>query len=207
MIEPTELLSLMVGGNEEQFLREYWRKRTLFAKGCLPRLKQYYGAEQFLEDYRRLDYHDATFLISIREENQRNFAVPRNWATVESALKQGIPMALLAMNLPERIPGRPAQWDRFISFHQSLREHLCRDFPVPPRGLAYDYLGIASVDFFCTSPNCQETTTGGHYDTGDVFYFVLEGEKEWTVELCPDSETTKFLQMLPGGMQNLTNAD
>ena len=35
--------------------------------------------------------------------------------------------------------------------------------------------------------------SGGHYDTGDVFYFPLYGEKVWTVELTPDFD--KGLQL------------
>jgi len=31
-----------------------------------------------------------------------------------------------------------------------------------------------------------QATTGGHHDTGDVFFLALEGEKEWTVEYQPD---------------------
>jgi len=199
----------MTGGNEQQFFDDYWRKRTLLAKGCFPQLDQYYSASEFLEDYRRLDYHNATFLIVIsnNEANERHFEVPKNWVAVEGALKQGIPMAVLALNLPEGFTQRPRRWDHFISFHESLRNYVCGDFPILPRGQVYDYLATASVDFFYTSPKCQETTTGGHYDTGDVFYFVLEGEKEWTVEFCPDSETTKSLQRLPGGKWNLTSAD
>lgn len=207
MIDAKQLLSMMVGGSEEQFLREYWRKRTLFAEGRVPQLEHYYSVAQFIADYRMLDYHSATYIISISQEGVRNFVTPRDWVSVESALKQGIPMALLTMNIPKRIPRRPAKWDQLISFHQSLCEHLCRDFPAPPRGLAHDYFATASVDLFYASATCQETTTGGHYDTGDVFYFVLDGSKEWVVELCPDLETTKSLQMLPGGMGNLSSVD
>jgi ribosomal protein L16 Arg81 hydroxylase len=207
MIEPKELLSIITDGDEEQFLREHWRRRTLIAKGCFPGLKQYYSGSQFLEDYRRLNFHGATYLIVIGEGNRRQFIVPEDWTSVEKALEHGTPMALLALNLPEGRSQRPVQWDQFISLQRSIREYLCEDFPAPPAGQSDNYFAVAAVDFFYNSASCAQGTTGGHYDTSDVFYFVLEGEKSWTVELGPDFETAKSLLTLPGGMRNLSNAD
>jgi mannose-6-phosphate isomerase-like protein (cupin superfamily) len=86
-----------------------------------------------------------------------------------------------ALLLPETLPGIPEQWRWFLNLYDALCEYLLPGFPsrIQPGG------AIAAVDMFCTS---SEASIGGHYDTGDVFYFVLDGEKEWTVEVVPDFE-------------------
>ncbi len=61
----------------------------------------------------------------------------------------------------------------------------------------------SGVDIFLSN---NGGTIGGHYDTGDVFYFMLEGEKEWEVEKEPDLE---FCQKLTKeqGISALSNQD
>ncbi len=206
MIHPMEFLSIITGGQLDTFFQKHWRKRTLLASRCLPQLDHYYTGAKFLEDYRHVGFHGATCFISIGQDNQRSFSVPQTWEMVESALNRGTPMALLALGIPQRPSPLPLQWREFISFHEGLRSFLCADYPAPSRGIA-NYLAVESVDFFYNSPQCRKVTTGGHYDTGDVFYFVLEGRKVWTVDLTPDLDTVKSLIMLPGGLTNLTNVD
>jgi hypothetical protein len=206
IIEPRELISRMSDQQDGQFLCKSWRKQSFVAAGCVPEFNRYYSGAEFLHDYQRLDHHKATFLISIAEHGQRHIVVPRNWATVESALNQGVSMAFLALHVPTDLLHCQTRWYSFLPFYRSLLDYLCPDFPSPARG-QHNYYAIASVDFFYTSPNSKEVSIGGHYDTGDVFYFVLEGEKEWTVELSPDPITTKTLLALPGGMRNLTDSD
>src|SRR5258705_10836923 len=101
---------------------------------------------------------------------------------VDSALGRGMSAVLQALLLPENLSRMPKEWRWFITLHSALCDYLLPG--LPSRG----QLGgaVAALDIFCTS---SETSIGGHYDTGDVFYFVLEGEKEWTVEIVPDIKT------------------
>jgi ribosomal protein L16 Arg81 hydroxylase len=91
-------------------------------------------------------------------------------------------VVLQALLLPANLPRLPDQWSWFLALHRSLCDYLLPGFPsrLLPGG------PIAALDVFCTA---SDTSIGGHYDTGDVFYFVLDGEKEWIVELIPDIDT------------------
>jgi len=107
---------------------------------------------------------------------------PRQGDVIDAALNRGLSVVLQALLVPENLSEIPHQWRWFVTLHHALCDYL-----LP--GLPYSgHLGgaVTALDMFCTS---SETSIGGHYDTGDVFYFVLQGEKEWTVELAPDLET------------------
>lgn len=181
-IETRELFRRMIGGSEEYFFRECWRKRTLFTDSAVPGLRTLYSYERFLEDYRRVDYHDATLLISVDAQGNRTMSRPGPADTVYSSLKEGMSVVVQVLLLPTSLLRLPEQWIWFLDLHRSLCNYLLPGFPARllPGG------PIAALDVFCTA---SETSVGGHYDTGDVFYFVLDGEKEWTVELVPDFDT------------------
>lgn len=176
-----DLFPQLVGGDESRFLREYWRKRTLFTTAAVPDLCKFYDHDGFLEDYRRADFHGATLVIGVDDQRHRVMLRPGNGEVVNQALTQGLSVVLQALLLPEDLKELPEHWLWFLKLYDGFCSHLLPGFPsrVQPGG------AVAAVDFFCTS---SETSTGGHYDTGDVFYFVLEGEKEWTVEMVPDKE-------------------
>jgi ribosomal protein L16 Arg81 hydroxylase len=177
----TKLFPRMVGGCEETFFQQSWRKRTLLTESAVPELCEYYDSSRFIHDYRRLDCRNATLLVNIDRNGKRQMIRPEAAEHAALALDQQTSVVLQALLLPIPGPKLPIQWRYFLDLYSALREYLLPNFPnTPDPGLP-----VAAVDFFC-SP--VETSTGGHYDTGDVFYFVLEGEKEWTVELEPDYE-------------------
>jgi ribosomal protein L16 Arg81 hydroxylase len=180
----TEILdqfARMVGGNEECFFREYWRQKTLLVEGALPQFMNLYDCPRFIEDYRRVNWHQATLVITIDGQGNRRMGPPKAQSSVDEALNQGRSVVLQVLLLPENLANRPAIWGKFATLYRDLCDYLLPSFPSGTR------LGgpVAALDIFCTS---AESTSGGHYDTGDVFYFVLEGEKEWTVELAADLE-------------------
>jgi ribosomal protein L16 Arg81 hydroxylase len=179
--ETRDLFLQMIGGCEEHFFREYWRKRPLFTPGALPQLIDFYDHARFMQDYQRVDFHNATLIINIDQQNNRRMLRPDHSSSVDRALAEGLSVVLQALLLPDNLAHEPQPWKWFVSLHQELCEYL-----LPGFSYAFSSGGpIAAVDIFCTS---SESKSGGHYDTGDVFYFVLEGEKEWTVELTADME-------------------
>jgi len=177
-IETLSWFPQLVGGDEARFFREHWRKRTLFTPGAVPELRGWYDVARFIEDYGRVGYHDATLLIGLDEQHRRVMLRP-NQNVVGEALGQGMSVVLQALQLPEQAIDATPQWRFFLNLYDALCAYLLPGFPsrAPAGG------PVAALDIFCTT---AETSIGGHYDTGDVFYFVLDGEKEWTVELVPD---------------------
>jgi ribosomal protein L16 Arg81 hydroxylase len=175
----SELFQQMIGGDEGHFFRQYWRRRTLFLPSAVCRLQPFYNADSFIQDYDSLDYHAATLLVSVDQEGRRKMKRPGRLEVVRTALAQGASVVLQALLLPRNLDRLPQAWKWFLDLYEFLCEYLLPGFPpsIAPYG------PIAAVDIFCTQ---ARMSTGGHYDTGDVFYFVLEGEKEWTVELVPD---------------------
>jgi len=174
-----ELFKQMVGGDEDRFFSQYWRTHTLFEPSAVPRLKSFYDVDSFHRDYASLDYHAATLVISVDEEGRRNMTRPKDLEVVNTALAQGASVVLQALLLPRDLDKLPEAWKWVLGLYESLCEYLLPGFPpsIAPYG------PIAAVDIFCTQ---AKVSTGGHYDTGDVFYFVLDGEKQWIVELAPD---------------------
>ncbi len=169
----------MFGGNEEQFFHDYWRKRLLFLHSAVPEFRDFYSRTRFLEDYRRLNFHKASLLVSIDQQGNRRMSRPSDVSSLDCALSSGISLVLQALMLPAQLEQLPREWSTFLDLYHALSEYLLPGLPLRKQpGWA-----VAALDFFCTS---TKTTIGGHYDTGDVFYFVLDGEKEWTVELTPD---------------------
>lgn len=180
-IEISEMFPRMIGGDETLFFREYWRKRTFFADSVLPQLRSFYGTTRFIEDYKRLGFNDATLLVAVDADGKRNMVRPEHADEVSAALAGSASVVVQSLLLPQDLEGIPPQWWWFLDLYDALCDYLLPGFPsnLVPFG------PVAAVDIFCT---LSETSSGGHYDTGDVFYFVLEGEKEWTVELVPDLE-------------------
>jgi ribosomal protein L16 Arg81 hydroxylase len=174
------LLTRMMGGDEDRFFRQYWRKRTLFSKSCCAEFRRLYDSNQFLEDCQRSHCGEALLTVSVNSGRRtlRSSAEPH---TVLNALQDGLSVVLQSLLVPNSTPNLPQPWIVFRSLHRALAEYLLPDFP-----LDTTYGGpISAVDFFCS---LSESSTGGHYDTGDVFYFVLEGAREWTVEREPNLE-------------------
>ena len=176
-IETLSWFPQLVGGDEARFFREHWRKRTLFTPGAVPEFRGWYDVARFIDDYGRVGYHDATLLIGLDEQHRRVMLRP-NQNVVGEALGQGMSVVLQALQLPEQAIDATPQWRFFLNLYDALCAYLLPGFPsrAPAGG------PVAALDIFCTT---AETSIGGHYDTGDVFYFVLDGEKEWTVELVP----------------------
>jgi ribosomal protein L16 Arg81 hydroxylase len=105
---------------------------------------------------------------------------------VSQALEQGSSIAFQALRLPIGLPRMPEKWKWLIELHSALCRYFLPGFPTS----RFPGAPVSAVDVFCT---ISESTTGGHHDTGDVFYFPLEGEKEWTVEYRPDWDTVHDL--------------
>jgi ribosomal protein L16 Arg81 hydroxylase len=75
---------------------------------------------------------------------------------------------------------RPKAYDGSYQRH-GLSEYLLPGFPegIQPDG------AVSAVEIFCAS---EGSSTGGLYDTGDVFYFALDSAREWTAEFVPDPQ-------------------
>jgi ribosomal protein L16 Arg81 hydroxylase len=174
-----ELFPKMVGGDEERFLRLFWRKRTHYVGSAVPELHSFYSYQRFIADYMRVNYHRATLLVRVDNQGRRNMVRVHQENLVREALSNGISMVLQTLLLPGSLELVPEEWRWLLTLYQDLCDYLLPDFAPAshPDG------PVAALDIFCTN---SETCTGGHYDSGDVFYFVLEGQKEWTVELVPD---------------------
>lgn len=173
-------------GNETRFVHECWRKRTHMEKGALPELAGWYGCGQFLADYRRLAPHDVSLIASVEADQTRQMRRPVNQEEVEATLSRGGSLVVQALLAPDVVT-LPEAW----SWFHSLYTGLCRHF-LPGFSLQGSTGGtVAAIDIFCTTQ--RGASIGGHYDTGDVFYFVLDGKKEWTVELVPDPVTAHEL--------------
>jgi ribosomal protein L16 Arg81 hydroxylase len=171
----------MVGGNEECFFRHYWRQRTLFVESAVPELVGLIDYSQFLNEYRLVNCHQATLIIDVDKQGNRRMLRVNQDNTIDEALNKGLSIVLQVLLLPQTLANKPQVWGWFANLHHELCNYLLPAFPLNVQ------IGgpVAAVDIFCT---CSESTSGGHYDTGDVLYFVLDGEKEWNVELGPDME-------------------
>lgn len=177
--------ALLVGGDARAFFSRTWRRRVLLTRDAWPELRGAYGFEAFLEDYRRADFHQAT-LLATAEGQRRVMRRPSSTEEMELALSQGMSAVLQALLVRDRVAPLPQAWRRLLSFYDQLRSFLLPGFPVTrPTDRP-----VSALDVFCTTSGA---TTGGHYDSGDVFYLVLEGEKEWTIETTPDPATAYSL--------------
>ncbi len=177
-----DLVTRLMGGDEQSFLTDTWRRRTRLVQDCVRELCGGYSYPDFLADYRALDFHEASLLISVDEQKQRRMSRPTSTAQVEEALERGMSVAVQALLLPSTLERLPVRWRSWIALHKAICQQLLPDFPHEVRSGG----AVAALDLFCTK---SETSIGGHYDTGDVFYLVFDGEKEWTVELAPDAAT------------------
>jgi ribosomal protein L16 Arg81 hydroxylase len=171
----------MIGGDEEYFFRNHWRQRTLLQKSAIPEFVGKYSYHQFIADYRNRNPFQETLVITIDDQGTRRMIRPGLEWSVDDISSRGASLALQALLLPKHHPDTPVPWQYFIDLHHHLSEYLLPDLPegIQPDG------AVAAVDIFCAS---RGTSTGGHFDMGDVFYFVLDGEREWTVELVPDPQ-------------------
>jgi ribosomal protein L16 Arg81 hydroxylase len=183
--ETNQIIAQMMGGDTKRFLEAHWRRRILVARDSLPELRSFYSVDQFIGDYLRTDFHDASLVIDI-VDSRRRFTVPADSSAASQALRQGSSIALQALRLPVDLPGMPEKWRWMIELHAALCRYFLPGLPTAR------FLGspISAVDVFCT---VSASTTGGHHDTGDVFFLALEGEKEWTVEYQPDMSTVDNL--------------
>jgi ribosomal protein L16 Arg81 hydroxylase len=173
-IEPSRMMERMMGGNPKRFLDDHWRRRTLIMRDALPEMRSVYNIAEFLDDYRQIDFHRATLIIDIID-GRRRFTVPSTLSQMSRALKHGSSIALQALKLPSNLNPIPFRWRSMIELHSALCAYFLPCFP--PR--AFFNFPVSALDIFCS---ISRSTTGGHYDTGDVFFVCLEGEKEWTVE-------------------------
>lgn len=177
----------MIGGQADEFFDLHWRQRVLFSKTTVPPVPHPYTCAEFISDYKRENPYAESLIVTIDDESVRRMVRPhRDWST-SGSLDDGGSLVLQAIMLPRDSAKLPAVWRYFVDLHYDLCAFLLPDIPPgsQPDG------AVAAVDIFYTA---GEASTGGHYDTGDVFYFVLDGEKEWTLELTPDPATV--LQML-----------
>ncbi len=184
-----EIFKQLVGGDED-FFANYWRKKTLFVENGLPMFKAFYDSAQFYTDYERLDYHDATLIVDLYKQKRRT-KHPTNIESVLSNRADNNSVVLQSLTIPDEIGSLPFQWNWFLSFYHNLCQYCTPGFPFENSPES----AVSAVDFFQTN---GVTSVGGHYDTGDVFYFLLEGEKEWLVEMEPDMNCTSKLVLEDG---------
>src|SRR5690242_1905880 len=121
--EMLDLFARMVGGNEQNFFRKYWRQRTLFVEGALPQFKDLYDCSRFIEDYRKANCHQATLVITIDGQGNRRMSVPNGQSSVDEALSEGKSVVLQVLLLPERLASRPPMWNRFATLYRDLRDY------------------------------------------------------------------------------------
>ena len=191
--ESNRIIAQMMGGDTKQFLDAHWRQSVLIAHDVLPELRSFYNVSQFIDDYFNADVHAASLVIDTVEGGRR-FTIPTTSDVGIQAMRQGASIALQAIRLPNNLPRIPEKWKWMVELHSALCRYFLPGLPTS----SFPGSPISAVDIFCT---LSESTTGGHYDTGDVFFLALEGEKVWTVELHPDLNVgTLDKQQLLAGM-------
>src|SRR5690242_14398511 len=92
-----DIFRKIVGGDEERFFRDYWRKRTLFTESALPCLQSFYDLDQFVRDYHELGCHDSTLVISVDKEKKRRMLHVTQSESVDSALARGMSVVVQAL--------------------------------------------------------------------------------------------------------------
>ncbi|MCC4783979.1 hypothetical protein CSB62_20925 [Vibrio splendidus] len=168
----------ILGSTHERFFEQFWSKKTHLFRDCLPSLKGFYDSNKFIEDYKRLQYHAVTLLVSVKDK-KRLTQFPSSFDLVEERLSEDDSMVFSPLYLPDSYDDLPYEWNWFLSFYHVFCRYALPGFPTKNH---WSWIS-SGPDFFHTLGSSQ---IGGHYDKGDVLYFVLEGEKEWTVELQPD---------------------
>lgn len=177
-VDYDQVLDRIMGGDREEFVKNVWRKETRYFPDCISELNGFYSIDSFYKDYREFNYHESSLIIDVAEGKRRT-SVPRSMDCIERARKDNCSMVLQSIKIPENYKELPKHWSWFRSLYRELCGFLLPDMPSD-----YDRFGaVTAIDFFVAD---DKASIGGHYDTGDVFYFVLEGEKEWTVEIEPD---------------------
>lgn len=171
----------MIGGNSKSFLRDYWRKQVFLARGALPFLERFYSCSEFWNDLTHYAKPDLVLSVELSEDGTRLMRRLDQLPPCLSDVKTNMSIVLQGMCVDYKCFNLPAQWLWFRNLYQFLWQHLLPTFPQRVQSGG----AICALDMFLTTGPCS---VGGHYDTGDVFYFVLEGEKEWSVELIPDLE-------------------
>ncbi|MCQ8870182.1 JmjC domain-containing protein [Vibrio splendidus] len=181
------------------FVSNYWRKQTLFIKGGSDITKELYNIDKFYCDYEKIDYHDWSFLIEI-EKGKRNWKKVISKNCIDDAKESQHSLAFMPLYIPdEKKKYISKEINFFINMYHQISNYLMPSFPSDNK---WEWIS-SGVDMFISD---NKGTIGGHYDTGDVFYFILEGEKEWVVEKKPDFE---FCQKLAKeqGISALSNQD
>ncbi|MFW7525837.1 JmjC domain-containing protein [Vibrio ostreicida] len=130
----------------------------------------------------------------------------RNWKKVTSnscvfdAKERQHSLAFMPLYIPEEKKKHISKEINYlVNMYHKISRYLMPSFPSDNK---WEWIS-SGVDIFLAN---DEGTIGGHYDTGDVFYFILEGEKEWVVEKKPDQE---FCQKIvkEQGISALSNQD
>jgi ribosomal protein L16 Arg81 hydroxylase len=177
----------ILGGDHSHFFNEIWQQKTAIFKGCLPELINYYSISQFMNDYNKLDYHQQTLLTGIEGGDRKTlYRESINNDVIREQLARNYSMVVQPLNIPESEGELPKQWRWFLAFYDVMTRYALPDFPVRNH-----------FSWLCSGPdmflNMTGSSVGGHYDSGDVFYFVLEGQKEWEVEKTPNLERAREL--------------
>lgn len=191
-----ETISNLCGSD---FVSNYWRKETLFIKSGSATTRDLYSIANFYRDYEKIDYHDWSFLIEI-ENGKRNWKKVTSNRCVFDAKERQHSLAFMPLYIPdEKKKFISKEINYLINMYHQISNYLMPSFPSKNK---WEWIS-SGVDIFLAN---DEGTIGGHYDTGDVFYFILEGEKEWLVEKKPDQE---FCQKLvkEQGISALSNQD
>ena len=162
------------------FFRTSWRLRPVLWRSVFPNLLTYYGVDTFARDLAALPSLEAALFITVNDRGERQASRISRPRELDGATEGDRSLVLQALKLSPELITRVKPWQMFKHLHSGLLDFL---FPYSSAELFGGAI-VSAVDFFCTY---GETSSGGHYDTGDVFYFVLEGCKEWTVELEPRS--------------------
>lgn len=183
-----DLFSRLVAGDQDTFFRNHWRRRVLHQPNAIE--VPAYTCEQFLEEYRLANRYKESLVVAIDDQGIRRMVRPTHDWIQKEFMAAGGSLVLQAIRLPRDWHDMPDVWRNFVRLHDQICNYV---LPGLPPGQQPDG-PIAAVDFFYTS---GETSTGGHYDPGDVFYFVLDGMKEWTVEFEPDTDTVLKLYESP----------
>lgn len=182
------LLGKIAVNGETRFFERYWRKELFHMPGVLGNVG--YTCDDFLTEYAAGSYAAQTLTVNVDERGVRRMVRPPAGTTV--TVNPGEPTSLVVQGimLADNRATVPEVWRAFIDLQFELCAYLLPDMPP---GLQPDG-PIAAVDIFHTT---GETSTGGHYDPSDVFYFVLDGEKDWSVELFPNPERVLELYASP----------
>ena len=177
--EFTDFFHQVIGGDKERFFAEHWRKRPLYVQKAVPQLTAFYDSNSFEHDFSRSDTSGAALVISLDEHGNRRMLRAENKVEISDVLGKRDSLVLQALLLSPSIKDIPKPWLWFVELHRLLCAYLLPGLPTSVEEAG----AVTAVDFFYA---LTDVSSGGHYDTGDVFYFVLDGTKEWVLESEPE---------------------